>query len=95
MSLTGSSVTSHRASSDRKSPEAERQEWIYRGVAGFVAVLLLWLLYRNRYDGGALLSLPPLIIGAVIVALRLPASDRREQAGHLLAGGSEDRSYRS
>ena len=38
-----------------------------------VTVLLLWLLYRNQNEGGAMLLLAPLIVGAVIVTLRLPA----------------------
>jgi len=72
MSPTGSSAASPQASSDRRSIEAERKEWICRGAAGFVVALLLWSFYRNQNDGVALLFLAPLIVGAVIVALRLP-----------------------
>jgi len=52
--------------------KTDRQEWIYRGGAGLIIALLLRFAYRNRYDGGVLILLAPLIIGAVITALRLP-----------------------
>lgn len=38
-----------------------------------VMVVLLWFLYRNQNDGAAALLLVPLIVGAAIAALRLPA----------------------
>ncbi len=51
--------------------KTDRQEWIYRGGAGLIIALLLWLAYQNRFDGGVLLLLVPFIIGTVIAALRL------------------------
>jgi hypothetical protein len=72
MSLSESSVPPQDSASDGLSTTANRQEWIYRGGAGIIIALLLWVAYRNRYDGGVLILLAPFIIGAVITALRLP-----------------------
>ena len=72
MLLSESSVPRHDSESDSQSVKTDRQEWVYRSGAGFIIALLLWLAYRNRNDGGVLLLLAPLIIGAVITALRLP-----------------------
>ena len=84
MSPSGSSAVSPQ------SHEAKRQELIYRGVAGIIGVLLFWLLYINRDDGGAILSLPPLIIGAAIAALRLaPVSNAIAGMEYRLRAGSE------
>jgi hypothetical protein len=74
MSLLGlESAAQPQPAPDAPSTEAERQEWIYRGAAGFAAILLFWFGYRSQNNGVALLFLAPLIVGAVITALRLPA----------------------
>jgi len=49
----------------------DRQEWLYRGGAGLIIALFFWFVYRNRYDGGILILLAPLITGAAITSLRL------------------------
>lgn len=72
MSFSESSVPPKDSASDGESMRTDCQEWIYRGGAGLIIALLLWFAYRNRYDGGVLILLAPLIIGAVITALRLP-----------------------
>jgi len=72
MSLSESSVPPQGSPSDGESVKTDRQDWIYRVGAGLIIAILLWFGYRNRYDGGVLILLTPLIVGAVISALRLP-----------------------
>ena len=50
-----------------------RNEWIYRAVGAVVLVVLVWLAYRYRYDGMAVLLIAPFAIGALLAVLRLPA----------------------
>jgi len=71
MSGPESPVPPQDSAPDGQSAKANRSEWIYRGGAGLIIALLLWFAYRNRYDGGVLILLVPLMIGAVITALRL------------------------
>jgi hypothetical protein len=73
MSPSGSSASAPHPSSTVASSQTERQEWIYRGVAGAVLLLLFWLSYRARNDGLLPLFLAPFIVGAVIAALRVGA----------------------
>jgi hypothetical protein len=71
MSFSESTVPPQDSTLDRQSVKTERRDWIYRGGAGIIIAFLLWIAYRNRYDGGVLILLTPFMIGAVISALRL------------------------
>lgn len=72
MSQLEPSRPSPDSSTDGQSIAINRREWIYRGVAGLAVVFLMWIAYRYHSDGGVLLLVVPLIMGAAITALRLP-----------------------
>ena len=59
--------------SPQSSADKDRHERVNRGAAGITFILLLWLAYRNRNDGGAPILLAPFLIGAGIVSLRIAA----------------------
>jgi hypothetical protein len=73
MSQEQSPAVPSELQTEGKTSEARRQDMIYRVVAALVIALLLWLAYRNRSDGSTLIFVIPLIIGAAITGLRLPA----------------------
>ena len=89
MSLSESTVPPHESPSSGQSMITDRREWIYRGGAGLIIALLLWFTYRNRYDDAVLILLAPLMIGAVITALRLkPVSATVNSIENWLRSGS-------
>lgn len=73
MSIPGFPATSADQEPNDKPAEKERQEWIFRAIACLAAILLIWLAFHVRNDGALPLLLAPLIVGAAITALRLPA----------------------
>ena len=68
---------------------AERQEWIFRAITGVIAFSFLWLTWRTRNDGFALVLLVPLMVGIAIATLRLPkASNAVNSIENWLRAGS-------
>lgn len=66
MSPIGSGTQPPQAPFSGQTADAEQKEWILRGIAGLVTVLLVWLMAR---DG--LILLAPFVAGGLVTAMRL------------------------
>ena len=77
MSSSESSATPIEPPAQESTAQEERQEWVFRAIAGTATILLLWLAYRARNNGVLSLLIAPLIVGAAIATLRLPAVSGR------------------
>ena len=89
MSSSESSATPIEPPAQESTAQEERQEWVFRAIAGTATILLLWLAYRARNNGVLSLLIAPLIVGAAIATLRLPAvSGRVNSIDNWLRAGS-------
>lgn len=90
MSSSESSTTPIEPPAQEPTAQQERQEWIFRAIAGTATTLLLWLAYRAQNNGVLPLLVAPLIVGAAIATLRLPAvSGRVNSIDNWLRSGSD------
>ena len=72
MSSSETSATPIEPPAQEPTAQEERQEWVFRAIAGTAIILLLWLSYCVRNNGAVPLLLAPLIVGAAITVLRMP-----------------------